>query len=292
MRHMRGEWLVAFVAVVETGSFTDAAKRMHRTQSAVSMQIQQLEAAAATSLLARARSGVIPTPAGERLLPYARRTAEALYDASTLFEAPELSSGPLRVGIPEEYSGTELPRLLSRFQRSQPKVELFVQCASSDRLGSAIEKGALDLGLIVADDERRRGDALLYDPTWWVMAEDFELPVSEPLPLVLFDQACWWRQWALDRMSEIRREWRIAYTSDSIAGVAAAVQAGLGIGVLGFSTMPEGVCQVPKSLGLPNLPGSHLVLQLADGNAPRSVEMARLIQQHFTSKDYSIGGRC
>lgn len=283
VRALRGDWLVAFVAVVETGSFTGAAKRMHRTQSAVSMQIQQLETAAGTTLLVRERAGVIPTADGERLLPHARRTAEALYDAAALFEAPEVAPGPLRVGIPEEYSGTELPKLLSRFQRSQPNIELLVQCASSDRLEAAIEKGALDLGLIVADDERRRGDALLYDPTWWAMAETLALPASGPLPLVLFDQACWWRQWALDRMSEARREWRIAYTSDSIAGVAAAIQAGLGIGVLGLSTIPKGVQQVPETLGLPNLPGSHLILQLADRNAPGAVEMAQLIRQHFAA---------
>nr|WP_163500230.1 LysR family transcriptional regulator [Halomonas socia] len=281
MRGLRGDWLVAFVAVVETGSFTDAAKRLHRTQSAVSMQIQQLESAASTTLLARERGGVIPTAAGERLLPHARRTAEALYDAAALFEAPELASGALRVGIPEEYSSTDLPKLLSHFQRSQPKVELLVQCASSDRLEAAIETGSLDLGLIVADDERRRGDTMLYDPTWWAMADTLALPASGPLPLVLFDQACWWRQWALDRMSEAKREWRIVYTSDSIAGVAAAIQAGLGIGVLGRSTVPKGVRQVPETLGLPNLPGSHLMLQLADRNAPGAVEMARLIKRHF-----------
>lgn len=283
MRNLRGDWLMTFVAVVETRSFTGAAKRMHRTQSAISMQIQQLESAAGTTLLARERTGVIPTAAGERLLPHARRTAEALYDAAALFEATEVASGPLRVGIPEEYSGTELPRLLSRFQRSQPNVELLVQCASSDRLEAAIERGALDLCLLVADDERRLGEVLLYDPTWWTMAETLELPASGPLPLVLFDQACWWRQWTLDRISEARREWRIAYTSDSIAGVAAAIQAGLGIGVLGLSTVPKGTRQVPDTLGLPNLPGSHLMLQLADRDAPGAVEMARLIRRHFAA---------
>lgn len=286
MRGLRGDWLVAFVAVVETGSFTAAAKRMHRTQSAVSMQIQQLESATGTALLVRERAGVTPTAAGERLLPHARRAAEALHDAASLFEAPEVASGPLRVGIPEEYSGIELPKLLSHFQRSQPNVELLVQCASSDRLEAAIEQGDLDLGLIVADDQRRRGDALLYDPTCWAMAEPFELPTRGPLPLVLFDQACWWRQWALDRVSEAKREWRIAYTSDSIAGVAAAIQAGLGIGVLGRSTLPKGVRQVPETLGLPSLPGSHLMLQLTDPDAPGAVEMARLIRQHFAAQGH------
>lgn len=69
MKGLRGDWLVAFVAVIEAGSFTGAAKRMHRTQSAVSMQIQQLEYAAGTTLLARERGGVIPTAAGNGSCP-------------------------------------------------------------------------------------------------------------------------------------------------------------------------------------------------------------------------------
>lgn len=281
---MRGEWLVTFAAVVEARSFTGAAKRLHRTQSAISMQIQQLEAAAGVPLLIRERAGVTPTEAGERLLPHARRTTEALRDAAAIFNSAEPASGPLRIGIPEEYSGSELPQLLSHFQRSQPNIELLVQSASSDRLATAIEDDALDLALLVADDnEQRHGEVLLYDPTWWVVADNIVLPTSGPLPLVLFDQACWWRQWALKQVNETGREWRIAYTSDSIAGVAAAIQAGLGIGVLGKSTIPKGTRSVTKELGLPNLPGSQLILQRKNPNAPGAQDMAALMKRHFST---------
>ncbi|WP_163557348.1 LysR family transcriptional regulator [Halomonas sp. NO4] len=279
--HLRGDWLVAFVAVVEARSFTGAAQRMHRTQSAVSMQIQQLEFATGATLLSRERGGVVPTEAGERLLPHARRMAEAMRDATQLFETAEASAGPLRIGLPEEYSGTELPELLSRFQRSQPHVELFVQCASSERLDTALDSGTLDLGILVADAEHKSGEALGYDPTWWVMSETLDLPPAGPLPLVLFDQACWWRQWALDQVNVAGREWRIAYSSDSIAGVAAAIQAGLGIGVLGRSTLPAGVQRVPDWLHLPSLPGSHLMLRQVNPDAPGASAMVRLIQRHF-----------
>ncbi|GED22324.1 LysR family transcriptional regulator [Halomonas halmophila] len=281
MTSLRGEWLAAFVAVVEARSFTDAAKRLCRTQSAVSMQIGQLELATGQSLLLRQRHGVIPSAAGERLLPHARRSIQALHDAASLFDDAE-ASGPLRVGIPEEYAGTAWPKLLGNFQRSQPRVELSVTCASSDRIEAAMDQGTLDLGILVADDDRRSGETLLHDPTWWVMAETLELPESSPLPLVLFDQACWWRQAALDRVGNSGHEWRIAYTSDSIAGVAAAIQAGLGIGVLGRSTLPAGVQPVPTALGLPDLPGSRLVLSVTAPDAPGATAMINLIRQHFS----------
>lgn len=283
--HLRGDWLVAFVAVVDARSFTGAARRIHRTQSAVSMLIQQLESATGTPLLIRERSGVVTSEAGERLLPHARRVTEAMRDAATLFDTPEASAGPLRIGLPEEYSGTELPALLSRFQRSQPQVELYVQCASSERLEAALDDGSLDLGMLVADDEHRSGELLDYDPTWWVKSETLDLPSSGPLPLVLFDQACWWRQWALEQLSAAGREWRMVYTSDSIGGVAAAIQAGLGVGVLGRSTLPPSVQRVPDWLGLPNLPGSHLMLRQANPNAPGAGTMASLIQRHFRFRE-------
>lgn len=284
MRYLRGDWLVTFVAVVEARGFTAAAERLHRTQSAVSMQIQQLETAADAVLLVRERTGVVPTEAGERLLPHARRMVEALHDASTLFDTEMAPAGPLRLGIPEEYSGMELSSVLGRFQRSQPAAELWVRCASSEHLEYALEAGELDLAVLVADDARRRGEMLLYDPTWWVTAESLAIPSSGPLPLVLFDQACWWRQWALDRVAEAGREWRVAYTSDSIAGVAAAIRGGLGVGVLGRSTVPEGVRPVPDTLGLPALPGSHLMLRLAVPDAPGAMVMRRHLLQYFTAR--------
>uniref|UniRef100_UPI001F09FE2D LysR substrate-binding domain-containing protein n=1 Tax=Halomonas faecis TaxID=1562110 RepID=UPI001F09FE2D len=227
--------------------------------------------------------GVLPSIRGHQCDQWRSTAVDVVAGAFTLFDTAEASAGPLRIGLPEEYSGSELPDLLSRFQRSQPDVELFVQCASSERLEASLEDGTLDLGILVADQEHRRGELLGYDPTWWVMSEtlDLDMPSSGPLPLVLFDQACWWRQWALDQLNVAGREWRIAYTSDSIAGVAAAIRVGLGIGVLGRSTLPTGVKRVPDRLGLPDLPGSHLMLRQVNADAPGADAMVRLIQRHF-----------
>lgn len=279
---LRGDWLVTFVAVVEAGSFTLAAQRLHRTQSAVSMQVQQLEAAANRRLLLRDRAaGVVPTAAGEQLLRHARKVSEAMNDAAHVFDNADVAAGILRIGIPEEYAGTALPKLLSQFQRRQPRVQLQVTCASSDQLARGLKANALDLGVLVEDRGYREGKPLLYDPTLWVMSDTFELPVDGELPLVLFDQQCWWRQWALDRVQEIGASWRSAYTSGSIFGVAAAISAGLGIGVLGQSTLPSNAVVVPESTGLPALPGSHLVLHVVNPEAPGARDMSDRIEEHF-----------
>lgn len=279
--NLRGDWLVTFVAVVEAGSFTRAAQRLHRTQSAVSMQIQQLETAANHQLLIRDRTGVVPTAAGEQLLRHARKVSEAMSDAAHVFDNADVAAGILRVGIPEEYAGTALPKLLSQFQRRQPRVQLQITCASSDQLARGLKANALDLGVLVEDRGYREGKPLLYDPTLWVMSGTFELPADGELPLVLFDQQCWWRQWALDRVQETGAPWRIAYTSGSIFGVAAAISAGLGIGVLGQSTLPGNAVVVPEGTGLPTLPGSHLILHVVNPEAPGASDMAGRIEAHF-----------
>jgi hypothetical protein len=70
--------LESFLAVVEAGSFTVAAERLHRSQPGVSRQIQRLELEFGALLLRRAASGVSPTPAGQKFLVFARQTLHGL----------------------------------------------------------------------------------------------------------------------------------------------------------------------------------------------------------------------
>ena len=278
---LRSEWLTTFVAVVDAGGFTRAGERLFRTQSAVSMQIRQLEEAIGAPVLVRHRSGVSPTATGERLLPSARRIAGALRQAELIADTPEAAAGPLRVGITEEYSGAELAALLAAFKDTQPRVTLEVRCDTGVRLQDSITAGDLDIALVLSDGEPTVGETILHDPTVWAMADDHEIPLREPLPLAVFDQACWWRTWATDLLTRAGRDWHIAYASPSVAGVAAAIRAGLGIGVLSRLTLPSGVREIPAEESLPQLPGSHLVLRVDHRDAPGVEVMAQLMREHF-----------
>ncbi|GGX87737.1 transcriptional regulator [Litchfieldella qijiaojingensis] len=278
---IKSEWLATFLAVVDAGSFTEGARRIHRTQSAASMQIQQLEQQAGHPLLVRGQQTVLPTEAGERLIPYARRVVQSLADAAQVLDiAPE--QGRLHVGIAEEYATSRLPELLAAFRRQQPRVELEVRCEPSAGIERALARGALDLGILIVDRQPVHGEVLRYDPTRWFIGEGLELEPGNPLPLVLFDHACWWRQWALDAVESSGQAWRIVYSSASVAGVASAIRAGVGIGVLGESTALPGTLQAPAALGLPPLPGSHLVLQVASPTAPGAKVMASQIRTGFS----------
>ena len=108
------------------------------------------------------------------------------------------------------------------------------------------------------------------------------LATRSTLPVALFDRACWWRDVALAALKSANRPYRIAYSSQSVNGVAAAIEAGIAIGLLGTGTLPGTLEPVPDSLGLPDMPASHLVLGTGTGASGDAVDtMRRAITDAF-----------
>ncbi len=147
------------VAVVESGGFTAAGARLGRTQSAISVRIQDLENQLGHRLLERSRRGVVPTPAGERLLAHARRLLaiqrEALDDLGG-----SSASGRLRIGIPDDYVDAFLRPLIARFAAEHPKVELELHCDLSKRIEPAVAAGEFDLAVVTQDPRRPVGEVV------------------------------------------------------------------------------------------------------------------------------------
>ena len=113
------ELLRSFVSVVDSGGFTRAGERVHRTQSTVSQQIKRLEDDVGQPLLNRNGKDVTPTEAGERLLSYARRLLALAEEARDVVARPE-SEGAVRLGVPEDFAAYRLAKLLAAFSRSHP----------------------------------------------------------------------------------------------------------------------------------------------------------------------------
>src|SRR5579871_714377 len=111
--------LRSFVSVVDTGGFTRAGERVHRTQSTVSQQIKRLEDVVGYQLLHRNGREATPTEQGERLLAYSRRILALEQEAREVVSQP-LGEGVLRLGIPEDFAAYRLTGLLADFVRSRP----------------------------------------------------------------------------------------------------------------------------------------------------------------------------
>ena len=119
------ELLRTFVSIAETGSFTEASNRVGRTQSAVSMQMTRLQELLARPLFERKGRLIYLTHEGEILLGHARRILSAHQDALAAFYQSDLS-GSVNLGTHEDYIGSLMPGLITRFTENYPNIQVNV----------------------------------------------------------------------------------------------------------------------------------------------------------------------
>lgn len=268
------ELLNTLVCVVDEGSFTRAAERVHRTQSTVSQQVRKLEELVGHALLLRDRAGshVTPTEHGELLSQYARRLLVLSQEAQDAL-ASDVRIAPVRIGVPEDFDARRMSAMLSGFVKTRPGVRLETAAGMSADLRGKLEAGEIDIALVKR--EPGSGDCLACWPESlvWVRGEGFELAgeaSSEPIALALFPQGCVYRQRAIRSLDKAQRRWRIAFGSHSLTGIQAAVSSGLGVSVLPTTAV---LAEHRVCTGLPSLPPTELALVASTG-ALNSVQRA------------------
>ena len=226
------ELLRSFVSVVDSGGFTRAGERIHRTQSTVSQQIRRLEDDVGQPLLIRTGKDVTPTEAGERLLSYARRLLSLAEEARDVVGRPG-SEGAVRLGIPEDFAAYRLTKLLASFSRSRPGLRLDVRVDQSAFLRRDLERGELDLALLKRSAGEKGGIAVWPERVHWVTSKSHPIDAEiQSVPLIGFPTGCLYRARAIHAIESAGRSWHMAYTSSSLAGIQAAVAAGLGLSIL------------------------------------------------------------
>ncbi len=262
MNNLDSELLRTFLAVAGTGSVTEGARLIGRSQSATSLQIMRLEEVIGRDLFERTGRGVTLTETGQRLMPVARDVKERL-DAVLREITADGLRGKLRLGIPDDHGQAKLAKILSAFAQSHPQVELEVTCTISTDFPELLSRGKLDLAVYEVETIGRNEEVVFEDPTCWVMSRYRDLLAEEPVPVALFDRACWWREAALKSLEARGRPYRIAFSSQSVAGVTAAVEAGIAIGLLGRSTLAGHLKVLGNEHGFASTPMSKLVIGVA-----------------------------
>lgn len=274
--------LRTFLAVARHGNVTRASETVHRTQSAVSVQIKRLEERLDTRLFRREARGVSLTEAGERLLEAAAGIVRDLDRTAATFKRDPIE-GPVRVGIPDDYGSDVLPGILSEFAARHPSVQVFVRCEFGTEFHKSVERGELDLAVCAQDSVPMGTTAFFEEQTVWASARGFYLDETMPVPLALFDRACWWRDAAINALQQAERSFRIAYSSESFSGVRAAISAGLAVGVLSRSTADRSMRVLGSQEGFPTLPKTGLSLLKQSNNRSAAVSaMADAIRRRFT----------
>lgn len=259
--------LRTFLAIAELGSFTKAADSVHKTQSAVSMQMRRLEERLSRPIFVKDGRQSRLTEDGHRLLEYAQRMIRLNDETVAAFAEPEMV-GRVRLGLPDDYAERLLPQVLAAFARLNPAIEISVQCQGSVITGGLVESGDLDIAIVTSGDcVRMHGELLRRESLHWVSSADRCLHCEDVLRLALGPTSCSWRAAAVAALDRVNRPYAISYSSSSAAALTSAVQAGLAIAVLPESAIRPGFRILGEAEGMPELPPCEItILRAAHAN--------------------------
>ncbi|MYR03083.1 MULTISPECIES: LysR substrate-binding domain-containing protein [unclassified Streptomyces] len=251
--------LRTFLAVAQTLSFTQAARRLGLRQSTVSQHVRRLEDASGRPLFVRDTHSVELTEDGEAMLGFARRILQVHEQATAFFTGARVR-GRLRFGASEDFVLTRLPEILAGFRHDHPEVDLELTVELSGILHERLAAGKLDLVLAKRRPEDPRGALVWCDDLVWIGAERLRLDAERPVPLIVYPPPGLTRARALEALERQGRDWRIVCTSGSLNGLIAAARAGLGVMAHSRRLIPPGLFRLPERAGLPELGKVDFVL--------------------------------
>ena len=253
--------LQSFCAIADCGSFTEAARRVNKTQSAVSMQIKRLEERLGHALLSRDGRTVSLTQHGEALYSRARKMLKINAEIMDLFDDQEMA-GAIRFGVPDDYAVRLLPVILSSFQKTHPKIIIDVRCAASEELLAGMKQGRYDLICFTQGTNREYGELFRTEKMFWVAAQGGQALHMDPLPIA-GGQACCWKDNAIEVLDRLGRDYRVAYTSSNALAIASAVLTDLAVGFLPESALQPGMLAIAEDKNLPRLRDAEIALMRA-----------------------------
>ena len=272
------ELLGAFLAVVEAGTFTRAARTLGTGQSTVSQQIKRLETITGRRLLARDTHRVALTVDGEVLVDHARRILESYAALDRQLSGVPLR-GRLRFGASEDFVLSALPDVLANFARRHPEVDMVVTARLSQDLYEAYDAGQLDIILAKRRAGDPRGVTAWGEQAVWIARPDYLHDADAPVPLLLYPPPSVTRAMAIATLDASRRAWRVAFTSASLSGLTAAARAGLGVLPHSLRLLPTGLARVAADNTLPDLPHMEFVIIGPGGGTPVSDALTKAILQ-------------
>lgn len=258
-----------FICIVDAGSMSKAVDRLAITQSALSLQMKRLADQVQTPVFQRHHRGVLLTDTGRTLLDYARVMIELNDRAVTSMTGAALS-GPIRIGLTQDFADDLLSNVLIRVMKINPRAEVQIQTGSSAELHGQVLAGLLDIAVILgAEDDL---SAVSIGETVWIGSPDL-LSAAE-LPIALMQQPCLFRNAALEALDRDGRPYRVVLETPSIAVLRAAVQESIAVtcrgeGMLGASRYERCTLDLP-------LPRVAYCVHTATNPSPQIMRLAQI----------------
>jgi DNA-binding transcriptional LysR family regulator len=234
--------LRSLVAVADCGGFQRAAERLHLSQAGVSQHVRRLESAVGTRLVERHGRGSRFTADGERLLASARRILAAHDDALRELAGARLE---VTIGSTEHAAARLLPSLSAALEDADPSTVFRYRIDRGARLSEGLASGQVDLALLLNATHHPGAVRVGALELTWYAASTWRLPVApDPVPVVAFDSPCELRKRALQTLADHGLPATIGAEATQLAGVQAAVSAGLGVALMALEDPPPGLVVV------------------------------------------------
>ncbi|OZI23199.1 transcriptional regulator LrhA [Bordetella genomosp. 9] len=259
MRNLDLDLLRTLAAIDQAQTFSAAAERLHRTQSAITQQMQRLESIVGLPLFEKQGRNKLLSPHGRKLVDYARHMLAINDEAMRAMQDGQLE-GELRLGAPHDVAETLLPTVLTHITRWSPRVRLEIRVDRSPFLMNALRAGELDLSISTRFDPAYEGVILRTSPTAWIASAGYVHDAGSPVPLVLADEPSLFRRLALNALEQARVPWQTNYVAPNLVGIRAAVRAGLGVTARSIEFLGPDMRVLGEKDGLPPLPDANYFL--------------------------------
>lgn len=269
--------LRTFAAVANSGGFSTAGELLGCSQPAVSVQIKRLETKIGAPLFKRGGRSIAMTAAGHILLQYAQQMLDTHDEAIARLTSPALA-GFVRLGILEELGSRRLSLILSSFIRVHSQVHLEVQIKPSVELLLEFRRGRLDLVFAAGREPAGEAIPVWQEPLVWVGHPGLKGRARECVPLVVLPDPCAFRMTATAALVNAKRRWEPVCISSTMAGVRAAVEAGIGVTAVSRKDAGGPLQPLGSDWGLPPLPDIAIMLYQA---SPRLSQPARHLAEYL-----------
>jgi DNA-binding transcriptional LysR family regulator len=251
--------LRSLVSVMETGSITETARRLGRTQPAITLQLKRLEELAGKPLFDHENRRMALTGDGDTVLTYAKSILRLHDELLSQLASPSIE-GHVTLGTPDLYAAFLLPSILSVFRRAFPRIQVELNCSLSTPLVGLVRRGEIDVALVTRMNDFSGGQVVGQEQLIWMVGDKSSAHLETPAPLALLPEGNLYRDHAIAALERIRRRWRIACQSESVGGLQAAAFAGMAVTVLGRSALVANMRELTPEEGFPALPKVDLLL--------------------------------
>ncbi|GAB3524949.1 LysR family transcriptional regulator [Photobacterium alginatilyticum] len=250
--------LRSFLAFVEIGSFTRAAKQINRTQSAFSAQMRKLEDELSVSLFEKEGRNLVLSEAGLELRSHAEQLV-ALHNKALYQVKRYEDKRPFRLGCPEDYNDIILPKVIRALKQAEPTCSIQVFSQPSVTLREWLDDDKIDAAILTRAPDSEEGHWLANDQGVWIASKDFEIDDVRPIPLALFQSDCKYHAAAIDGLTKRGTPYQLLACCNTASAQRAIVRGGMAIGAMGRISVTDDLKILDN---MPALPSVDIVLVL------------------------------